>query len=751
MATGGAPGPGYPVLVWVPESFPGLEKKLLKYFQSPKKSGGGECTVKAGPSEATFWIEFLEREVKERVIAKKEHTVEVSTALHVKVFVETDENLGEKYTLETTQLYSQTQSLLKESPEEKLPEERGASSSPHSFIQKIFLLVEAHLEFNLSKKQKKKIINLCPNLKIERGHDGTEKLIGDYQDIEKIYHLLSESALGNDQKEDFPHSTSGREIKNIMPNDSENPILHSKPKHRTEESDFLSVPSHLYEYFKYFFAETLDRIEKIYKVRITSTLSNHSDTTYIDFETSKAGDRKAAQEAFAQAFQREIQNVNSEEVHCTDSKLALECQRLLTSMFKNLHIKVEEKVLILQGNPTDILTAKRLIEKRISCKKPVKIMVSQNIKKEIEVDSAHLHFLHQEMIEIEKKYDIAIELMNNPQTGKTHIVFKAKDSGLDLSVHAYEYFIDVFQMISAQIIREVVILKPLDQDRKHWFETTFFADFERQHPHVKLERNEQKLTLTGLLKYLAEAMKYIKKYFSTEDPFQQRAALSFGGNWSEDSNSPLHKKNGDDFKMTLLSSKGLPSIGNLEKEKKEEECAICMDIIQHKQVLSKCKHSFCGPCIKKAMTHKPVCPVCQTFYGIMKGNQPEGKMEFSYVAFSLPGYPSCNTIEIRYDMKGGIQTNEHPNPGSPYSGTRRTAYLPNNQEGRHVLKLLRRAFEQKLIFTIGQSRTSGINSAITWNDIHHKTQRNGGPENFGYPDPTYLNRVKLELQAKGIE
>uniref|UniRef100_A0A673T5I6 E3 ubiquitin-protein ligase n=1 Tax=Suricata suricatta TaxID=37032 RepID=A0A673T5I6_SURSU len=98
-----------------------------------------------------------------------------------------------------------------------------------------------------------------------------------------------------------------------------------------------------------------------------------------------------------------------------------------------------------------------------------------------------------------------------------------------------------------------------------------------------------------------------------------------------------------------------------------------------------------------------------------------------------------------------VQKEKHPNPGKAYLGVQRTAYLPNNKEGKEVLTLLRRAFDQKLIFTVGESRTLGKSDVITWNDIHHKTSRYGGPERFGYPDPDYLKRVKQELKDKGIE
>lgn len=71
---------------------------------------------------------------------------------------------------------------------------------------------------------------------------------------------------------------------------------------------------------------------------------------------------------------------------------------------------------------------------------------------------------------------------------------------------------------------------------------------------------------------------------------------------------------------------------------------------------------------------------------------------------------------------------EHPSPGMPYASTQRTAYLPDNKEGWEVLKLLEKAFKQKLIFTVGDSRVSGLSNVITWNDIHHKTSMHGGPE-----------------------
>lgn len=56
------------------------------------------------------------------------------------------------------------------------------------------------------------------------------------------------------------------------------------------------------------------------------------------------------------------------------------------------------------------------------------------------------------------------------------------------------------------------------------------------------------------------------------------------------------------------------------------------------------------------------------------------------------------------------------------------AYLPDCPEGNKVLTLFRKAFDQRLTFTIGTSMTTGRPNVITWNDIHHKTSCTGGPQ-----------------------
>ncbi|XP_017271233.1 E3 ubiquitin-protein ligase DTX3L isoform X2 [Kryptolebias marmoratus] len=186
-------------------------------------------------------------------------------------------------------------------------------------------------------------------------------------------------------------------------------------------------------------------------------------------------------------------------------------------------------------------------------------------------------------------------------------------------------------------------------------------------------------------------------------------------------------------------------------DEQDDKCPICLDSFTSKKQL-KCKHEFCKACLQKSMKHNgPICPVCKDVFGAMEGDQPEGKMTWFKSPSSLPGFEGFGHIIITYDIPHGKQTEKHPQPGQYYSGINRTAYLPDNKEGNEVLKLLEKAFEQKLIFTVGTSRTTGLDHQVTWNDIHHKTSMYGGPDRFGYPDPMYLSRVKEELKAKGIK
>ena len=88
-----------------------------------------------------------------------------------------------------------------------------------------------------------------------------------------------------------------------------------------------------------------------------------------------------------------------------------------------------------------------------------------------------------------------------------------------------------------------------------------------------------------------------------------------------------------------------------------------------------------------------------------------------------------------------VQGPEHPSPGRPYiaDGFPRVAYLPDTPDGCRALHGLYLAWEQRLLFTVGTSMSSGFSNCVTWNDIHLKTYKSG--PNHSYPDPNFLSNL----------
>lgn len=174
-----------------------------------------------------------------------------------------------------------------------------------------------------------------------------------------------------------------------------------------------------------------------------------------------------------------------------------------------------------------------------------------------------------------------------------------------------------------------------------------------------------------------------------------------------------------------------------------EECTICYNETSSWQILE-CKHKICTACHSQLLTTRSTmsgirhtfvkCPFCHRIIGTEIGTCPDMKMTISTQHIQCDGFTSFSTLVIEY-------TGEKFN---------RTAYLPNNDAGREVLKLLQIAFDRRLCFTVGTSNTTGRENAIVWN-IHHKTATHGGVAAYGYPDPEYFDRVKLELKAFGIQ
>ncbi|XP_051828789.1 E3 ubiquitin-protein ligase DTX1 isoform X1 [Antechinus flavipes] len=211
------------------------------------------------------------------------------------------------------------------------------------------------------------------------------------------------------------------------------------------------------------------------------------------------------------------------------------------------------------------------------------------------------------------------------------------------------------------------------------------------------------------------------------------------------------------------------------KNPPDEDCTICMErlvtasgyegVLRHKGVrpelvgkLGKCGHMYHLLCLVAMYNNgnkqdgSLQCPTCKAIYGEKTGTQPPGKMEFHLIPHSLPGYTDTQTIRIVYDIPTGIQGPEHPNPGKKFTarGFPRHCYLPDNEKGRKVLRLLIMAWDRRLIFTIGTSNTTGESDTVVWNEIHHKTEFGSNLTGHGYPDPNYLDNVLAELTAQGV-
>lgn len=250
-------------------------------------------------------------------------------------------------------------------------------------------------------------------------------------------------------------------------------------------------------------------------------------------------------------------------------------------------------------------------------------------------------------------------------------------------------------------------------------------------PHLLFKQSHNRCEVTGPFAHIAK----LKELLPLNTPSSSR--------------TPVSKVPADTVQSSRTSGPPLTHC----KDPEDESCLICMEtILAEKKMTLLCKHSFCRDCVKRAFEYKPVCPTCGELYGVLMGTQPEGgTMKVTKTSSPLPGYDQYGTIVIKYYIPNGIQMEQHPNPGQPYEGLSRTAYLPDSPEGRMVLDLLRQAFDQRLIFTVGRSTTSGRNNVVTWNDIHHKTSTHGGPTQYGYPDPDYLSRVRDELRVKGIK
>ena len=193
---------------------------------------------------------------------------------------------------------------------------------------------------------------------------------------------------------------------------------------------------------------------------------------------------------------------------------------------------------------------------------------------------------------------------------------------------------------------------------------------------------------------------------------------------------------------------------SLSDENENDDCPICLGPFKENGPIKgtgACCHVFHAKCLEDSLKQDFKCAVCRAVIKKKLGPCPNGYMYITaHKDLHCAGYENCGTIVIRYALRGGVQGPQHPNPGVRFYPDQRTAFLPDNEAGKEVLKLLKKAWEMKLTFQIGTSISTGATNVITWNDIHHKTSLYGGSANYGYPDVTYLVRVTADMHALGV-
>ncbi|XP_014794258.1 PREDICTED: E3 ubiquitin-protein ligase DTX3L [Calidris pugnax] len=714
------------------------EKALLKlqsYFQSAKRSGGGECEVRPGPELGTYWVHFQQERDKRSVESRRDHMLEMG-GQRLSVIIQGGEG-------EPGRSPVPAQASASSPPPQRAAGGHGDEAAGEVITKKIFLTVSATLNTSMfTEEQRDKIAIICPNLKREGNPniDGCEKLTGDFTDIEKAYHYFKDILAGSDRNGNFSHSGSKKHL------EDENGL-------NSEETNELTVPSAHYEYFNHTCKEQIKAVQEDLGVRIRSKDLYNGHTSVCFTSDESPASIQEAEDFFIRTFQRSVEHLTQEKIPVRNSSTLKETIMQLNARFSGLLAKEEGNQLLLRGPASEISAAKEFLAEGENSRTEKNMKISSELyryRNGVEVAASMFKLLettlNKEIEDIKDKFDTVIEKKDSSCGQKVFIIFRPGIKTSDMSSHATESFINALQNAFA-MLREKVISWKLSEDQKKILNLLLNGK-QWEGLRVKLKKEEDKLILSGLPKHLSAAEKHIIKLLNIEDSIQTKSRTPLFSDLSYQEATGASEKKYNSRENNSLSSEGH---SKAKAEDNKDVCPICMETIENKEILRKCKHAFCRSCIKQAMTYKQVCPVCNTVYGVVEGDQPEGTMSHVKLASPLPGYPGCGTIEIRYSMQGGIQTSNHPNPGKPYGSIRRTAYLPDNKEGQEILQLLKRAFKQKLIFTVGHSRTTGAGDVITWNDIHHKTSIDGGPTNFGYPDPDYLQRVRSELKARGIE
>lgn len=205
--------------------------------------------------------------------------------------------------------------------------------------------------------------------------------------------------------------------------------------------------------------------------------------------------------------------------------------------------------------------------------------------------------------------------------------------------------------------------------------------------------------------------------------------------------------------------------------KEDDTCSICMESLwlskytrtpecqpagmNHYPVSPKVcdMHCFHYGCLADWLKQKQVCPLCRTHLVQLTGYQPVSPLNRATVVHEisrLPGYETVGTLTLEYFIAAGVQTLNDPLPGHRFDSFTIQTYLPDNSEGAHVATLLDTAWRRGLLFRIGYNAVTKCMDTIVVNGLELKRFRRGGHAGYGYPDPSYMSRMRQDLMEIGI-
>ncbi|XP_053083244.1 E3 ubiquitin-protein ligase DTX3L isoform X2 [Pangasianodon hypophthalmus] len=561
----------------------------------------------------------------------------------------------------------------------------------------------------------------------------------------------------------------------------------------TGASDAFTVPPFLYWYLSQAYRKELEQFENVFGVKINAEtrLSLSAAKAMVKSESDSFSKATQAFSTLVQNTTKNLKSVSVPQTHMesdimkeTLRNIPNEEHRIMLSMSANEYLLfgpgeitsvVEKRIKLEPGDDLATPFSHRESHNMETSSNRTSVQTPKNLDMDIkdtqaavEMDVAHWQLLkiafEKQISEIQNKYGVQFDA--EPVHGSVKVSARSRGTHqVNLEAHALRALTHLYQK---------VVTSAVTCDLKDASSTEIVSKaLERihsQHACVGGGERNGSWKLFGLPKHLVPAIadiekitrvtvfdEKVKKLLGYPSDFPQAGGFQ-RGQTGMDVMRGAHGTDprGGTFPQKLhFVQEPFNEIKGKEKKynkSEEDKCPICLDTFTQKTKL-KCSHEFCEECLKRSIkSSREICPLCKKIFGTLKGNQPDGTMHVQHRKHrNLAGFPPCGTIEINYIIPDGIQTNEHPNPGKRYRGTRCTAYLLDNAEGNHVLQLLRRAFDQKLIFTVGTITKNEGEDGIIWNNIHHKTSTHGGPECFGYPDPSYLKRVKEELKAKGIE